>query len=406
MKYILLLGDGMADHPLQELSNLTPLQYAKKPNIDRLASLSTIGMVQTVPENMSPGSDVANLSVLGYSPKLYYTGRSPLEAASIGIELNSSDVAIRTNFVTLSDHKNFEDKVMLDYCADEISTEESNLLIETLNQHFKTNEICFYTGVSYRHCMIWKFGLTGLHLTPPHDIQNQTIGNYLPSGTNVTFIVDMIRESYSILKDHPVNVNRIKKGLRPANAIWLWGEGKKTTLPDFTEKWNMSGAMISAVDLLRGLGQSAGMQVIDVEGATGNLHTNYLGKAKATIQALKNGVDFVYIHVEAPDECGHRGEIQNKVTSIEWIDEKLLGPLLKDLEEFEDYKLLILPDHPTPVALRRHTNEAVPFLLYQKSNPQNSGIDNYNEFTGKKNGLMISQGNMLLDYFIKNKLHN
>lgn len=405
MKHVILLGDGMADYRIPQLSNKTPLEYAHKPNMDRLASMGQMGLVRTVPHGIAPGSDVANLSVLGYNPKLYYTGRSPLEAASLGISLSPHDVAFRTNLVTLSDEEIYEDKTMIDYSADEISTEEATELIRFVNEKFRTSQISFTPGMYYRHCMVWNYGLTGLGLTPPHDIQGKNIRPYLPDSQNISFLINMMKESYELLKDHPINQERQERGLRPANSIWLWGEGKKPQLPSFYEKWQISGTMISAVDLLRGIAKCARMDVSIVEGATGNLHTNYLGKATAALTALNNNSDFVYIHVEGPDECGHRGEIENKVKAIEMIDEKLLAPLINGLNDFEDYKIIILPDHPTPLSIRTHTSDPVPFVLYQKSANSQSENQSYNEFSASETGFCIEQGNTLMDYLIKGVLH-
>ncbi len=301
MKYVVILGDGMADYPVPQLDNKTPLQYAKKPNIDELAKKSLIGLVKTVPDGIPPGSDAANLSVMGYNPKKYYTGRSPLEAVSMGIELSDTDVALRCNLVTLSEHEDYANKTMIDYSSDEISTEEAKILIEAVNQALKTETINFYPGISYRHCMVWDNGKTGLGCTPPHDILEKKITDFLPKESS-GLLLDLMIKSYDILSQHPVNIARQQKGLRPANSIWLWGEGKKPMLSSFQEKYSISGSVISAVDLLKGIGICAGLTSIDVEGATGNIHTNFSGKAAAALEALKTD-DFVYVHIEAPDEC-------------------------------------------------------------------------------------------------------
>ncbi|HWQ71667.1 MAG TPA: cofactor-independent phosphoglycerate mutase [Desulfitobacteriaceae bacterium] len=402
MKYVVVLGDGMADYPLPQLNNKTPLQSARKPNIDFLAQHGKVGMVQTIPPGIPPGSDSANLSVMGYNPRIYYTGRSPLEAVSMGIELTESDVAIRCNLVTLSAEENYQDKVMLDYSSDEITSEEAGILIEEVNQHFKTAALNYYPGVSYRHCLIWKNGLTNLKLTPPHDILDKKIADYLPLGEDNRILLKMMAESSKFLKDHPVNKARTEQGLRPANSIWLWGEGKKPALASFYDKYHLQGAVVSAVDLIKGIGICAGLKSVEVAGATGNLQTNFSGKVEAVLNELASGRDFVYLHIEAPDECGHRAEIDNKVRSIELIDEKIIGILLKELEKYADYRLLILPDHPTPIALRTHTAEPVPFLLYQKSVEMESGLSGYDEFQAKETGLFIKDGYRLMDYFILN----
>ncbi|MCR4435987.1 MAG: cofactor-independent phosphoglycerate mutase [Clostridiales bacterium] len=400
MKYIVVLGDGMADYPIPQLGGKTPLQCAAKPNIDFLAKHGTIGMVKTIPDGIPPGSDAANLSVMGYNPRLYYTGRSPLEAVSMGINMEKDDLAFRCNLVTLSDAENYADKVMVDHSSDEISSEEARELIEEINRNFKTDEIAFYAGVSYRHCMIWKNGPQGFQFTPPHDILEKRISEYLPRGENSKVLLDMMVESHKLLKDHPVNRARASRGLRPANSIWLWGEGKKPAIPSFYDKYRVKGSVISAVDLIKGIGLCAGLKSIDVEGATGNIHTNFMGKAKAALKELEAGQDFVYIHIEAPDECGHRYEIDNKVRSIELIDAQVVGPLLEGLKQFDDYRILVLPDHPTPLPLRTHTPEPVPFLLYQKSREKLSGADGYDELQAGQSGISIEEGYTLMDRFV------
>jgi 2,3-bisphosphoglycerate-independent phosphoglycerate mutase len=400
MKYVLILGDGMADYPIQQLDNKTPLQYAKKDNIDFLAQHSEVGLVKTIPDGIPPGSDAANLSVMGYNPKKYYTGRSPLEAVSMGINLSDTDVAIRCNLVTLSEDEDYTQKNMIDYSSDEISTEEARELINDVNRHLKSQDINFYPGISYRHCMVWNNGLTGLNLTPPHDILEKKITDYLPKGENTKLLLDLMVKSYDLLKDHPVNKSRINKGLRPANSIWLWGEGKKPLLSKYYDKYKINGSVISAVDLIKGIGILAGLKNVDVEGATGNIHTNFIGKAQAALKELESGQDFVYLHFEAPDECGHRFEIENKVKSIEIIDAQVVGTILKGLEKYEDYKLLILPDHPTPLSLRTHTPEPVPYLLYQKSKPQKSGVTGYDEVQAASTNIFFNEGYKLMDHFI------
>jgi len=400
MKYIVILGDGMADYPVPELGNKTPLQCAKKPNIDFLAKNGETGMVRTIPDGISPGSDVANLSVLGYNPKNYYTGRSPLEAVSMGVDLSEADVTFRCNLVTLSDDEDYSNKTMIDYSSDEISSAEAAELIKDINKWFKTDEICFYAGVSYRHCMVWRNAPSGFKLTPPHDILEKKITQYLPGGKNGKVLLDMMVESNKLLKDHPVNKSRIERGLRPANSIWLWGEGKKPVIPEFYGKYRVKGSVISAVDLVKGIGICAGLKSVNVEGATGNINTNFIGKARAALHELESGHDFVYVHIEAPDECGHRHEIKNKVRSIELIDELVVGTILKGLEKYEDYKVLVLPDHPTPLSLRTHTADPVPYILYQKSKEQASGVSGYDEFQAKSTGIFVEEGHTLMDKFI------
>jgi 2,3-bisphosphoglycerate-independent phosphoglycerate mutase len=401
VKYIVILGDGMSDYPVPELGNKTPLQVAKKPNIDRLAQYGQLGLVKTVPETLPPGSDVANLSVLGYEPEKYYTGRSPLEAASIGIDLRDTDVTFRTNLVTLSEAERYEDRVMVDYSSDEISTEEAHQLLDTIQAHFNNELYTYYKGISYRHCLLWEKGSLDLDLTPPHDILGKRIADYLPSGKDSLPLLKMMKESQRLLENHPVNLKRKEKGLRPANSIWIWGEGKKPALDPFKDKYGLSGAVISAVDLIKGLGILAGMDSIDVKGATGNIDTNYLGKAQAALDALSQGKDFVFVHIEAPDECGHRYEIDNKVKSIELIDELVVASLIKGLEVYEDYKILVLPDHPTPLSLRTHTRDPVPYILYQKSRAKKGSSMTYNEKNAQDTGIFIGSGPDLMAKFTK-----
>jgi len=401
VKYIVILGDGMSDYPVPELGNKTPLQVAKKPNIDRLAQYGQLGLVKTVPETLPPGSDVANLSVLGYEPEKYYTGRSPLEAASIGIDLKDTDVTFRTNLVTLSEAERYEDRVMVDYSSDEISTEEAHQLLDTIQAHFNNELYTYYKGISYRHCLLWEKGSLDLDLTPPHDILGKRVADYLPSGKDSLPLLKMMKESQRLLENHPVNLKRKEKGLRPANSIWIWGEGKKPALDPFKDKYGLSGAVISAVDLIKGLGILAGMDSIDVKGATGNIDTNYLGKAQAALDALSQGKDFVFVHIEAPDECGHRYEIDNKVKSIELIDELVVASLIKGLEVYEDYKILVLPDHPTPLSLRTHTRDPVPYILYQKSRAKKGSSMTYNEKNAQDTGIFIGSGPDLMAKFTK-----
>ncbi len=400
MKYVVLLCDGMADYPLKELSDKTPMGSSKTPNMDKLAKNATVGLVKTVADGLKPGSDVANLSVMGYDPSIYYSGRSPLEAGSIGIDMKDTDVSFRCNLVTLSDEKIYEDKTILDYCSDDISTKEATILIDYLANHFNSDEFQLYSGVSYRHCLIWNNGTLDLgNLTPPHDITGKKIKDYLPEHKNTEKLLDMMKQSYNLLKDHPVNQERIKRGLRPANSMWFWGEGVRKPLTPFIEKFGLKGSVISAVDLLKGIGKFAGMNVVDVDGATGYIDTNFEGKAIAAVKELEDGQDFVYIHVEAPDECGHRNEISNKVRSLELIDEKILGYVIEKLEGYEDYKIMILPDHATPLCLRTHTNDPVPFLMYKKSGHVN-GVDSFTENEASKTGIFIEKGFEIMDMFI------
>jgi 2,3-bisphosphoglycerate-independent phosphoglycerate mutase len=401
MKYIVILGDGMADYPVPELGNKTPLMVSKKPNIDYLAKNGTLGFVKTVPSDFEPGSDVANLSILGYAPSLHYTGRSPLEAINMGVNLGAQDVAIRCNLVTLSKEEDYVDKRLVDYCADEISTFEASELIDCLNQSLGNEKYTFYLGTQYRHCLVVQNGSTGMDLTPPHNIIGQKIKEYLPQLDKNSFILQLMKKSTQILGDHPVNQAREKKGYRPANGIWLWGEGKAPSLPSFKEKYGLKGSMISAVDLLNGIAKSIGLNVVKVPGATGNIHTNFLGKAQYALEELKKGQDFVYLHVEAPDECGHRGEIQDKVKSIEYIDQDIVGTILQHAEQFEDLKILFLPDHFTPLSLRTHTKDPVPYIIYDKNQKNPSFHSNYHEFIQGNPANFVEDGSTLLSKFIR-----
>ncbi len=367
MKYIVILGDGMADYPVDEFGGNTPLTAANKPCIDGLAKYSDIGLVKTVPDHLNPpGSDIANMSVLGYDPDEYYTGRSPLEAVSMGITMKDNDLAIRCNLVTLSeDEPEYENKTMIDYSSDEITTEESRELMLYINEKLGSEGMVFHPGISYRHCIIYDVsGNVKLGCTPPHDISGRKITEYLPSSEQGKFLLDYMKKSYELLNHHPINEARRARGLRPANSIWPWGEGRRPGLSDFEKKFGVKGAIVSAVDLVMGLGICANMEVIKVPGATGNIHTNFPGKAAAALDYLKNRGDFVYIHMEAPDECGHRHEIENKKRSIEMIDELVVKPIVEELQGKEDFKILVMPDHPTPLALRTHTHDAVPYMIY------------------------------------------
>ena len=398
MKYIVMLGDGMADYPIESLGGKTPLAVAKKPHIDAMAQKGIVGMVKTVPEGMYPGSDVANLGALGYDATKCYTGRSPLEAISIGVAMKDDDVAYRCNLVTLSDDEPYADKVMLDYSGGEIPTEESTQLIAALQPLMKEYGLDLYAGVSYRHCLIWPKGKM-LHFTAPHDIPGQRITEYLPEEP---MFAEVLAKSYEILKNHPVNVARKARGEKPANSMWLWGEGTKPAIDNFFGMRQLNGAMISAVDLLKGIAIAAGMQSIDVEGATGNIKTNFAGKGQAALDALLGGKDFVYIHVEAPDECGHQGDLPGKIRSIELIDEKIVAPLTEGLRKAgEDFSILVMPDHPTPVAKRGHTPDAVPFVLYRSNDEKEGGPACYCEETGKASGVYIPVGYTLMDKLLE-----
>ena len=400
MKYVVVLCDGMADYPVPALGGKTPMMVAKKPHIDALAAKAEVGLVRTVAPGLKPGSDVANMSVLGFDPHRFYTGRSPLEAASIGIDMKDSDVSLRTNLVTLSDKgEPFADKVIEGYCDDDISTEEARQLIEAVQAAFGGGEYDFYTGVSYRHCLIWHGGTTELgNMTPPHDITGKVIGPHLSTAETARPLLEMMEKSFDLLKDHPVNKARVAAGRRPANCIWLWGEGKRPALQPFEALYGIKGGMVSAVDLLKGIANCAGMEVAEVPGATGYIDTDFEGKAKAALDLLTRN-DLVYVHFEAPDECGHRNEPENKVKAIEMIDSRVLPILEEGLEQYEDYKILLLPDHPTPIVTRTHASDPVPYLLYQKSAPK-TGVDTINEETAKATGIYMENGPAMMPHFL------
>ncbi len=395
MKYIICLGDGMSDEPIEELEGKTPLEVAVTPMMDSLSKKGEIGMVQTIPQGMKPGSDTANLAVMGYDPKKYYSGRSPLEALSIGVPMKADDIALRCNIVTVSEEEEiFEEKRILDHSSGEISTEDAAVLLEAVKQGLKREGYEFYVGTSYRHCLIWQKGQV-VELTPPHDVLEQVIGRYLPEDK---VLREMMKKSYDILKDHPINIKRKEMGENPANCCWFWGAGTKPALDNFFEKTGKKGMMISAVDLLKGIAVGAGMDNAHVEGANGGLHTNYEGKAQAAIKALtKDNYDFVYLHVEAPDEMGHQGSRERKIQAIEYFDQRIIAPIVQKLEEEkEDFRLLILPDHPTPVRIRTHTSDPVPYLLYD------SGMDlkrewKYNEKEAKASHNMVEEGYKIIE---------
>ena len=401
MKYFVMLCDGMADEPYQALGNKTPMELAKKPTMDKLASLGEVGMVKTVADGLKPGSDVANLSVLGYEPAVYYTGRSPLEAASIGIDLKDTDVTLRCNLVTVSDEENYCDKTMVDYCADDISTEEAKILVEYLEENLGDDIFTFYSGVAYRHCLVWKEGdKDNVSFTPPHDITGRPVKDYLPKGSAVAPLFELMKKSYDLLKNHPVNKKREEEGKAPANSIWLWGEGTKPILDSFYKKFGKKGSMISAVDLLKGIAICAEMKSVDVDGATGYIDTNFEGKANAAIEEFKNGQDFVYVHVEAPDECGHRGEYDNKVRAIELIDEKILTPVVDFLKGYDDFAVLVCPDHPTPLNIKTHSSNPVPYLIYSSKEEKENGVKSFTEENARQTGEYIEKGFTMMNYFL------
>lgn len=399
MKYIIVLSDGMAGRPLEELGGKTTLEVADTPNFDRLAEKAEIGLASMVPEGMAPGSDTANLSVMGYDPKIYYTGRSPLEALSIGVDMAADDVSFRCNLVTLTeDGGAYEDQKIIDHSSSEISTEDSTVLLEALKEGLKREGYEFYAGTSYRHLLIWKHGKV-LELTAPHDILTKTVGEYLPKDL---VLLDMMKKSYEILKDHPINVERKKQGLNPANSAWFWGAGTRPALASFEEKTGKKGVMISAVDLLKGIAVGADMDRIIVEGANGGLHTNYEGKADAAIHALlEDGYDFAYVHVEAPDEMGHMGSMTDKITAIENVDGRVVARITEAMDRSgEDYRLMILPDHPTPICVRTHTSEPVPYMIYD-SRKAIDGIHTYNEKEAAKSTCIWKDGYRLIDHLLE-----
>ena len=397
-KFIVVLGDGMADEPIESLGGKTPLQYADTPALDRLSKFSEIGLVHTIPEGMKPGSDTANLSVLGYDPKIYYSGRSPLEALSIGVPMKDTDIALRCNIVTISENDvPFEEQIIIDHSSGEISTEDCAVLLNAVREELQNETYQFYVGTSYRHCLIWNRGQV-LELSQPHDVLGQVIGQYLPSDENLLY---MMKRSYEILKDHPLNIERKKKGLNPANCCWFWGAGTKPMLSSFEEKNGVKGMMVSAVDLLKGIAVGAGMGVAHVEGANGGLNTNYEGKTQAALDALKNGYDFAYIHVEAPDEMGHQGSVEKKVKSIENLDSRVIRVVVEEMNKAgQDFRMLVMPDHPTPIRCRTHTSDSIPYMLYDSTKPQNNTGMLYNEAMAKSTGKLVEHGYELIDQLL------
>ena len=395
MKYVLIVGDGMADLPQEALDGQTPLEYAYKPNMNRLAGSALLGgLVRTVPEGMEPGSDVANMNILGYDPRKYYTGRGPLEAIAMGVPMNKEDVAFRCNLVSTDGER------IIDYSAGHISSEEAREIIEVLNKKLGSSKVQFYPGVSYRHLMVWRNGKDEQLLTPPYNIVGKPFKPYLPQGEGEEFLRSLIYNSYEILDNLEINKRRRDEGKPPANLIWLWGQGRLPQLPLFFLKWGLVGGVISAVDLIKGLGKAAGLQVINVPGATGYIDTNYEGKAEYALEALEK-IDFVFIHIDAPDECGHTADLENKIASIEAIDEKIVGKIIRELPRIdEDYKILILPDHPTPVSVRTHTADPVPFLIYSSEKPLR-GEENFSERWGKEREYFLEEGNKLIEIFLK-----
>lgn len=398
MKYIVVLGDGMADLPIEEIGGMTPLEYADTPMMDKLAGMSEIGLSANIPDGMKPGSDTANLAVLGYDPEKYYTGRSPLEALSIGVDMEDTDIAMRCNIVTLSDDGgDYERKTIIDHSSGEITTGEAAVLIKAVQDELQDNIYQYYAGTSYRHLTIWKNG-TVMELTPPHDILGRVIGDYLPGDERLK---DFMKRSYDILNNHPINIERARKGLNKANSIWFWGAGTKPSLDSFEKKYGKKGAMISAVDLLKGIAVGTGMTNITVDGADGTLETNYEGKADAAVKAVaEDGFDYVYVHVEAPDEMGHQGNLNNKLTAIEYLDNRVIKPIYEKLNESGvEFRMLILPDHPTPLAVRTHTGDPVPYMLYDSTNILNHDMK-YNERQAGTTGKLFKKGYELMSHFV------
>lgn len=401
MKYLILVPDGAGDEKIDALGGKTPLEVADMPFIDGLAAKGEVGMVRTIPPGVAPGSDAANLSVMGYDPAVYLTGRSPLEAASIGIEMSDTDVAFRTNIITLAGDGAYEDLIIKDHSSGDITTEEADELIKAVNEAFADDEIQFYTGTSYRHCMIVHNGGTDYELTPPHDVLEQRVGDHLPKGEGSAFITDMMKKSYDILKDHPVNKARIERGLNPANSLWIWGQGKKPQLSSFYDRYQLTGTAISAVDLIKGIAICAGLSSVDVEGATGTLHTNFKGKADAAIREFRDGKDFVYVHLEGPDECSHQGDMEGKLQCLHDIDQKVLKPIVEALrEDGEAFKILEVPDHRTPLAIRTHSATPVPFVIYDsRAEKAEDTSRQFNEKSGEF-GSYYDSGFALADHFI------
>ena len=396
MKYIIILGDGMSDWPVPKLGGLTPLQKAKKPHMDFIAKNGRMGLVKTVPPGMSPGSDTANLSVFGYDPRIYHTGRSPLEAVSLGISLSENDLAYRCNLVTI------KDDILIDYSAGEISTSEAKVLIEDLTEALRVE---LHVGTSYRHCLVLRNSKPGSVVEPPHDFIGYKYTTRFPQDQNSELLSSLIKKSWEVLSNHPINIERIRQGKNPANSIWLWGEGTAPSLPLFYDKYAKTGAVISAVDLIKGIGICIGLESINVIGATGTLHTNYAGKVAAALNALETK-DFVYLHIEAPDECAHQGQVHEKVLAIEYIDEKVIAPIMSELNKRgEDYSIMILPDHPTPLEIKTHTDEPVPFAYYRKCKDfedkrNNQNISSFDEKNAADTGVYIEKGHALMDEFL------
>ena len=403
MKYVVLIGDGMADRPVQELGGKTPLMAARTPNMDALAKGGEVGLVHTIPQGLPKGSEIANLSIFGYDPRRYYTGRGPLEAAGIGVTLGPEDVAFRLNLVTLEAIGG--SVIMEDYSAGHISTEEGNAIIGDLDKELGNSVFRFYAGVSYRHLLVWRGQVEKVEkiaTTPPHDITEQEIGEYLPQGEGAQELIKLMTDTQILLKTHPINQTRLQEGKRAANATWPWGQGRAPHMPSFAERFGLTGGVISAVDLIKGIGICAGLRAITVPGATGYLDTNYQGKAEYALQALEKD-DFVYLHVEAPDEASHNGDLEAKIAAIEDFDKKVVGTILKGMKERGDYRIMVLPDHPTPLDLKTHADDPVPFVIYDSTEKHPSGVEGYSEQEAAKSGIVIEEGHELMERFVRGR---
>lgn len=401
MKYLLILADGMADDAIPKLGNKTPLEYAQTPNMDFLARTAAIGTAQTVPENFPPGSDVANLSVMGYDPRRYYTGRSPLEAVSMGVPMDDEDLALRCNLVTLSEGKVYGERTMVDYSSGEITTEEARQLIALLQSNLGSEQFSFHPGISYRHLLLWKNGAQrSMDLTPPHDITGRVVGDYLPQGADSAVLMELMEKSLALLENHPINMERRNQSKNPAVSAWFWGQGRRPTLDSFADKYGLKGSVVAAVDLVKGLGICAGLRPVAVPGATGAVETNFAGKARAALDELLSGQDFVYMHIESPDEAGHQGNLKAKVWSIEQIDKEVVGLVRSEMERFDELRVMIIPDHPTPLAIRTHSSGMVPYMIFDKNRPVNDGIGRYTEAAARQ-GRHFPAGHEIMDYFIR-----
>jgi len=403
MKYIIIVPDGMAGESQKGLDGMTPLEYAGTPFMDSLAAAGMVGMVRTIPQGMAPGSDIANLSIFGYEPAKYHTGRSPLEAVSMGIDLGDDDMVFRCNLVTLSSEASYTEKTMIDHAAGDISTSDAKILIDYIKAELESEDISFYSGVSYRNLMVWNQGPGEMKLTPPHDILERKITPYLPAGEGSDIIFGLMEKSAKMLQSHPLNRSRIDQGRRPANSIWLWGQGGKPFLDSFYDKYGVRGSVISAVDLIKGIGKCIGLKVAEVSGMTGTIDTNMEGKAAAAVKVLNSGDDFVFVHIEAPDECSHQGSIEDKVRAIELVDEKVVGNIKKGMDSAgKDYRLMVLPDHPTPISTRTHSSDPVPFVIFDSRNAGRTGnVSGFSEREASQTGKMIEKGHRLADYFFQ-----